>query len=261
MTVEITCPHCNLSRKIPREKVPPGTRWATCPRCKERFEFFFPVLDFDFERAQETAGAEGRRSLSPWENRSESGLLKGMTLTLKSVVFSPKRFFRTTTYEGGIREPMAFGLLAGSIGMMLVIFWQFLQGGAELFSGGAGPLGGFGTVFVFLGAMALCPLLVAMTLFVASAIVHLLLLAVRGGSNGFEATFRVISYSQAAQIWGLVPFVGGLIGGLWLVVVQIIGLREIHRISYLKIIFALLIPLALILLLVVGILIPLVVLG
>jgi len=241
--------------------VPPGTRWATCPSCKQRFAFFLPVLDFDLEKAQETVGAGGGRSLSPWENRSELGLLKGITLTLKSVVFSPKRFFRTTTYEGGIREPMAFGLLAGSIGMMLVIFWQFLQGSGELFSGDAGLLEGFGPRVVFLGALALCPLLVAMTLFVASAIVHLLLLAVRGGSNGFEATFRVISYSQATQIWGLIPFVGGLIGGLWLVVVQIIGLREIHGISYLKIVFALLIPLALVLLLVVGILMPLVVFG
>ena len=48
---------------------------------------------------------------------------------------------------------------------------------------------------------------------------------------------------------------------LWLVVVQIIGLREIHGISYLKIIVALLIPLALILLLVGGVLIPLAFLG
>ena len=261
MTMLITCPHCNLSREIAREKVPPGARWATCPRCRERFEFVLPPIPSDGERARRAAGAEGRRSPSPWENRSALGLLKGVTVTLVSVVFSPRRFFRTTAYEGGIREPMAFGLLAGSIGMMVMVYWRFLTGGGDLFAADTGALEGFRPVFVLVGGLALCPLLTAVYLFVASAVVHFLLLCVRGGSHGFEATFRVISYSQATQVWGLLPFAGGLVGGLWLVVVQIIGLREIHGISYLKIIVALLIPLALILLLVGGVLIPLAFLG
>jgi hypothetical protein len=87
------------------------------------------------------------------------------------------------------------------------------------------------------------------------------LLVVRGGENGFEATFRVVSYSQATQIWGVIPFLGGFIGGLWIIIVQIIGLREIHETSYLRVILALLIPIALILLLVMAIVIPLIVFG
>ncbi|MBU2498620.1 MAG: zinc-ribbon domain-containing protein [Proteobacteria bacterium] len=258
MTVEIICPRCNLSRKIPREKVPPGVRWATCPRCKERFEFVLPPLDFDFEREQEVGGAKGNRGPTPWENRAQVGLLKGITQTLRQVLFSPRKFFRTAAYEGGMRDPMAFGLLTGSLGMMAMIFWEFLQGGEALFFGGTGLLEGFGTAVIFGGAMVLAPLLVLLNLFITSALVHLLLLVVRGGSRGFEATFRVISYSQATQIWGLIPFAGGVLGGLWLVVVQIIGLREIHGISYLKIIFAILIPFLIILFLLVTVLTSLV---
>ena len=114
---------------------------------------------------------------------------------------------------------------------------------------------------IFFAIIIISPLFVTITMFIASAVLHLLLLIVRGGKNGFEATFRVVSYSQAAQIWGVIPFVGGFIGGLWILIVQIIGLREIHETSYLRVILALLIPVALILLLVLAIVIPLLVFG
>jgi hypothetical protein len=114
---------------------------------------------------------------------------------------------------------------------------------------------------IFFAIMIISPLFVTIAMFVTSAILHLLLLIVRGGKNGFEATFRVVSYSQATQIWGVIPFLGGFIGGLWLLIVQIVGLREIHETSYLRVIMALLIPVALILLLVLAIVIPLLVFG
>ena len=71
---------------------------------------------------------------------------------------------------------------------------------------------------------------------------HLLLCLVKGNTHGFEATFRVIAYSQAAQVWGIIPVVGSFIGWFWRAVIQVIGLKETHQISYGKIFFAFLIP-------------------
>ena len=73
---------------------------------------------------------------------------------------------------------------------------------------------------------------------------------VRGGRKGFEATFRVVAYSQATRVWSIIPFIGSPIGWVWRTVVQIIGLKEVHQISYVRIIVAFLIPLALLLLIV-----------
>ncbi|MDP6179351.1 MAG: YIP1 family protein, partial [Desulfatiglandales bacterium] len=103
---------------------------------------------------------------------------------------------------------------------------------------------------VFFGLLIFSPLVIIIILFVTSGILYLSLQIVKGGKNGFEATFRVISYSQAIQVVGLIPFIGGLIGGLWILVVQVIGIREIHETSYLRVIIAFLIPLALIFLVV-----------
>jgi hypothetical protein len=263
MTVEITCPQCNFSKSIPKEKIPPGARWATCPQCKHRFAFAPPEAGHRPEREQEETRAEGRveRWAPPWENRAQLGLWQGIYQTFKAVLFSPDKLFSTMAHKGGIMEPLAFGLLLGSIGSMFGFFWQFLMMSGSLLALGEALLGHLSMSLIFFGIIIISPLFVIIAMFLASAILHLLLLVVRGGKNGFEGTFRVVSYSQATQIWGVIPFLGGFIGGLWIIIVQIIGLREIHETSYLRVILALLIPIALILLLVLAIVIPLLVFG
>ena len=213
------------------------------------------------EGREPKAESEVGRQATPWEHRSELGLWQGISKTFKAVLFSPVEIFSTMTYKGGIKEPLAFGLLLGSIGGMFGFFWQFLVMSGGLLAIDHEIMSHFTISLIFFGIAIVFPLFVTIAIFVASAILHLLLLIVRGGKNGFEATFRVVSYSQAIQIWGLIPFIGGLIGGLWILIVQIIGLREIHETSYLRVILALLIPLALVLLLVMAIVIPLLIFG
>ena len=263
MTVEIICPRCNFSRSIPKEKIPSGARWATCPQCKHRFSFAPPKGDISPEQGQKEAGAEVgvERWAPPWENRSELGLWQAIYQTFKAVLFSPDRLFSAMTHKGGITEPLAFGLLLGSIGSMFGFFWQFLMMSAGLLALGEELIGRVSMSLIFFAIIIISPLFVAITMFIGSAVLHLLLLIVRGGRNGFEATFRVVSYSQATQMWGVIPFIGGFIGGLWILVVQIIGLREIHETSYLRVILALLIPVAFILLLVLAIVVPLLIFG
>jgi hypothetical protein len=160
-------------------------------------------------------------------------------------MFSPKKSYGAMPVGGGLREPLAFGLLAGSIGEMFTFFWQFViasKGGVSL--SGSLPLAVSSPLF-FLLLILLAPVLTVISLFVWSFIMHILLLLVRGNANGFEATFRVLAYSQAAQIWCVIPFVGGPIGWCWRAVIQVIGLKEAHQISYGKVFVALLIPVAL----------------
>ena len=238
MTIEITCPKCQYTKRLAEEKILPGVRWATCPRCRERF---------DFTRDLDRAGRKSNgRILPPWERRAETGLRKGIFQTAKQVVFSPRTFFRHTASEGGLWEPLAFGILFGSIGLMLELFWQFLMGEGGLSSIEIDFIGDYGTSIVFLAAAILCPLAATVMICMTSLIVHLLLTVVGGARNGFEATFRAVSYSQATQFWALIPYVGGVIATLWLVVVQIIGIREIHGVSYTRVLIAFLIPVVLV---------------
>jgi hypothetical protein len=234
MTLYITCPKCGYSKQFEKDRIPPGVRWATCPRCKERFDF-----SSDLDR---TAAKPRGRILPPWERRTETGLSQGIFLTAKQATFSPRAFFRNTVTERGLREPLAFGILFGSIGLMLELFWQFVAGEGSLSSIQLDFMGDYGTSLVFWVATVLCPLAATLMICVTSLVLHLLLTVVGGGKKGFEATFRAVCYSQATQFWALIPYVGGLAATLWLGVVLFIGIREIHEASYTRVLIAFLIP-------------------
>jgi len=258
LTVKIICPNCDFSKDIPRDKVPTGARWVTCPRCKSRFEFAVEpsTPDVEQEQKKQTAGDDIGRGPSPWEDRTALGTWQGIYTTFKGVLFSPDHLFRSLTYKGGIKEPLALGLLFGSIGSMFGTFWEVLiKGGGGLLMG-QDLFGYFSINLRFLIIMILTPFFVLLVMFVTSGILHLCLLIVQAGNHGFEGTFRVVALSQATQILGVVPFIGGIVGAIWFIVVQIIGLREIHETSYLRVIIALILPLVLIIPVVLAVMIP-----
>ncbi len=255
MTVDMTCPYCSFSKKIPEDKIPAGARWATCPRCRRRFEIPFSVKNADFvieedpsgpgrPTAHERGGETPPRGPSPWEERSGIGLWQAIYLTVKAVLFSPDRFFGSLNRTAGIGDPFAFGLLTGAVGGMFSSFWQFLMLSGGLLSVGHVFAGRFTFGMILLVLIVLIPTGIMIALFVTSAVWHLFLLMLRGADHGYEATFRVVAYSQAVQLWGIIPVVGGWISFVWQIIVQIIGLKEIHETTYVKVIFAFLIPVA-----------------
>jgi predicted Zn finger-like uncharacterized protein len=241
----ITCPQCNYSRSIPIERIPSRTRWVRCPRCGTRFEF-----------ARKEGDQEGKRDAAiPWERRAELGLWQGLTRTMRGVLFSPRSTFSSMPVSGGWREPLAFGLLIGSIGSMFTFFWEFIGESIGILKPLLGVSTSVSSPLVFLILMFLSPLFVTVYLFISSIIFHVLLVLVRGGTNGFEATLRVVSYSQATAAWSVVPILGGAIGWIWKSVVYIIGLKEAQETSYARVILAFFIPLALFIALLAGLLI------
>lgn len=267
MTVELVCPFCGFSKKTSEQKIPDRARWAICPRCRRKFEISMsgrgtdsiardiPVAGGPHETGQES-GTGSDRSGAPWESRSGNGFVRGLYHTFKGVLFSPVSFFKGLAFSGGLGEPLAFGLLAGAVGKMFGFFWPVMMVSGGLFPFKGAILGQLSSGLIFLILVVAVPICVTLSMFIYSAILHLLLLMVRGGNNGFEATFRVVAYSQAAQAWELLPVVGSWIGGIWQLVVQVIGLREIHGVSYSRIIVAFLLPLAFLFVVIIAVVIP-----
>ncbi|MBW2048282.1 MAG: YIP1 family protein [Deltaproteobacteria bacterium] len=256
MNTEISCPFCHFSKKIPEKKIPASARWAVCPRCNQKFEIVPSARVTRYPDKQAVPGwnlhGSGQDNTeetlvggTPWENRAETGLVKGIWRTFRDALFSPSRFFREQSTEEGIREPFAFGLLAGAVGHMLGIFWPVLMMSAGIFPFGDTLFGHLSAGLIFLVMLVAVPVSVTLTMFLYSGVLHLLLLITRGGDKRFQGTFRVVAYSQAAQAWDLVPVVGGWIGSIWQVVIQVIGLREVHRTSYLRVLTAFLLPMGL----------------
>jgi hypothetical protein len=266
MTLKLTCPYCRFSKDVTEEQIPTGAKWATCPSCGQRFEFSKAKgigggLTGNAPGKTDEIHGEGkrtkrrRRRAAPWEKRSDLGIWKGIYQTTKAVLFSPEKMFRGLTVNGGYGEPTAFGLLVGSLGRMFGLFWLFLLMAGSRFLSDIPVSGHYTLGFIFLGVITITPFLVCLNIFINSALLHILLLLVGGAKNGFEATFRVVCYSQAAHLLSLIPIMGGWIDGIWKLVVQIIGVREIHETSYGRVIIAFLIPLFLIIFVVLAIVI------
>jgi hypothetical protein len=66
-------------------------------------------------------------------------------------------------------------------------------------------------------------------IYVASGIVHVLLLLFRGASRGFDATLTAVAYAFGLNLLLVVPACGGLIALVWTAVALVIGLGETQR--------------------------------
>ncbi len=256
MDVLISCPYCNFSKNVPIESIPSNAKKVTCPRCGQGFEIDLDALTggdgYSYERnaqqGSDGAEAEIRDQTeniddSPWEDSIERGFFQDVFFKVKDVLFEPARFFRNLPPDEEIKESLSFGLLLGSLGSMLGLFWQVIMAVSGIFFPVIPFFSHFAMGIVFLVVVIVAiPLLVVIGLFVKSCIIHFGLFVVNAGKNGYKTTFRVVAYTQATEIFGIIPFVGSLISGIWGIIVLIVGLREAHGTSVLRVIMALLIP-------------------
>jgi hypothetical protein len=249
---------------------------STCPRCQQLLPDppprFCPNCGYDTLEAAEplgTGGAPGGGTYSPpplppgpppggagagggppWERRQQIGFAGAFVETTQRVLAAPTDFFRSMPIAGGIGSPLLYGVIAGFIGLVASGLYRFVLSstiGAGWATGGGGspfeqylPMlsSGMGLFLQILFG----PVVVAVVIFVVSAVVHLCLLLVGGATSGFEGTLRVAAYSQAAMVIRIVPICGDLVATIYYVILMIIGVSAAHRISGLKAAAAVLLP-------------------
>jgi hypothetical protein len=221
---------------------------ALCPHCQQ------PLPDAP-ERFCPHCGAElaPAAAATPWEQRGRIGFVSALVETTQQILTRPTEFFRAMPVTGGLGGPLFYGVIVGYVGVVASAIY------GAIFQAVAGPSlfgmphrseldrflpyvqGGLGVVF----QIVLGPLLVAVALFISSAILHVLLLLFGGAPRGFEATFRVRCYAEAASVIRLIPFCGTAIFVIYILILVIVGLSEAHRIGRGRAAAAVLVPLLL----------------
>jgi len=166
----------------------------------------------------------------PWERKGWP-FIERVLATVKESLFKPTEFFENMRIAGGYSMPLFYALLVGGVGRYIAVNGQLaLQSLA--FAGR-----GFENYAIFLAYLAamlvVIPVSIIAHLFIGAGVTQLLLMLFRGAHRDFEATFRVVSYSFAPQILLIIPFCIGLLATLvYMSVLQIIGLRRVHRNEY-----------------------------
>ncbi len=81
-----------------------------------------------------------------------------------------------------------------------------------------------------IGYILLSSVLVIVGVFIASGILHLCLMILGGAKKSFETTFRGVFFSTGSTyVLFMIPFCGGMIAGVWNIVLEIIGLAAHTR--------------------------------
>lgn len=183
----------------------------------------------------------------PWEDPNRS-FFDGLFETVKLLALNPSEAFRRMPVTGGIGRPLFFAIGVGWVSIAVAVFWNVLFQGmwmpfmesmddmAEM-----GAMTGFTIGWAFV-MVVIAPLFIIIGVFIAAAILHLMLMIVGGASSGFEATVRVVCYTYTAQLAGMVPFCGGLIASVWSVVLYVMGFSIAHRTTQGKALVAVLLP-------------------
>jgi hypothetical protein len=142
-------------------------------------------------------------------------------------LFSPADFFGRVTDEGTIVRALLYYLLLTVAGAFFALLWQavgFSMLDTEAYLGAgraaaAGPVVSFFTTpFVALFALVLVTLLY-----------HLGALLLAPERRGLAATARVVCYAAGPSVLAVMPIFGSLVGAVWSLVLQVVGLREVHR--------------------------------
>jgi len=191
---------------------------------------------------------------TPWERRDQIGIAAGLVETTTQVLGQPESFFRQMPVTGGLSSPLLYGLLIGYVGVVASTLYSLVF---HLTFGGLGGLARHGGPFErfapfleggvsLVGNLVLGPVFIVIGLFISAGILHLMLLLLGGAQRDFEATFRVVGYTQATSILQIVPVCGNVAQIVYGIVVAIIGLSHAHNITKGKAAAAVLIPIVLV---------------
>jgi hypothetical protein len=198
--------------------------------------------------------AAGRRQGTPWERREEIGFLAALVETTQAVLTSPAAFFRAMPTTGGIGGPLLYAILIGYAGIVVSSLYEFVLTsvtGSTMGSLGAGNEAMQRVLPYLQGAvglgvkLVLGPVFLVAGLFITSGLVHAALLMLGGAKAGFEATFRVACYAEAAAVLNILPICGGALAAVYTIVLMIIGISQTHGISRGRAAAAVLLPLLL----------------
>jgi hypothetical protein len=186
----------------------------------------------------------------PWPPRPGSSPLEAFFQTWKLSVFQPTRFFQGLPAPRPLGPAVLYFLIIGIAAVGISLFWLTLFEATLAATGlraeADGPvLGPWMPVVQFL----LSPLFLLLGLGISFVVHHAILALVGGARRGPGTTLRVLSFAYGPALFAVVPLLGPVVGGFWMLALAIIGLREAHQTESWRAATAILLPLVLLILL------------
>lgn len=179
----------------------------------------------------------------PWDFTQRGECPKAFYDTIKNSITDPISFFDSVGKGEGLLRPWLYAVIISIIVFACVAAYQAgftaLQFGTEIADAIKRSVlpatmvsGPFFMIFSLIFAVFVMPVATTIGLFIQASLYHLGLLILGSAKRDFAQTFRTVCYSFGPQVFQIVPILGGLIAGFWVVVLNIIGLKVVHETTY-----------------------------
>lgn len=205
-----TCLHCGHE-----------TEAESCPLCGS--DVTGALSDREAPRGGGDGADGGGDPPVPWEDASvpfPGDLLR----TWRESLFEPASFFRGVTDRGGFARPLLYFLLVTVAGAAFSLFWDLFPllsppGWAE------SEAYGLSSAVVFF----LSPFFALASLVISTLVYHLGVVVLAPERRGMATTARVVCYAAGPAVLAAIPVLGGLVALAWGWILQVVGIREVHR--------------------------------
>ena len=142
--------------------------------------------------------------------------------TMKEVILSPAGFFRKMPRSGGFVDPVIFiASMSLIVGVINLILWLLDLGFAT----------SFGTALLY---VVIVPVFAVIFSFVGAAILFIIW-KIMGSQESYETAYRCGAYAAAitpvTTLVGVVPYIGSVIGLVWMAYVIVSASIEVHGIK------------------------------
>lgn len=171
-----------------------------------------------------------------WESSSAKDYpLRAFLDTIQESFFKADHFF-TKIQNSSSKSALLYGILCGSIGVVSTFLWSFFLPDSYK------QLSATETA----NNLIFTPLILILQILLTTAYLHFMLLIFRSRKAPIAATFRICCYSLGAWILNAIPAIGPLLAIIMWFYLVITGIHQIHHISKLKALAAMIFPLLLI---------------
>ena len=201
------------------------------------------------EVQQQAIAAGERKFLPAWES-GQAGIFKRFIDTFKQIFANPTWFFSNFKIDK-YRKALSFAWIVCSLAVVffaLYSLWQLEQNPSAVIEKAAAQSGEdpqkiYESLrsFLFISLYG-APIFGLTNILFSAFVYHIGIKLTANKHQGFKATFRATAYGFAPLVLVVVPFIGHLVGTLWALILQIIGLTQVHQITPARASLAVLLP-------------------
>jgi uncharacterized Zn finger protein (UPF0148 family) len=201
------------------------------------------------EVQQQSIAAGERQFLPAWES-GQAGIFKRFADTFKQIFANPTWFFSNIKIDK-YRKALSFAWIVCSLAVVffaLYSLWQLEKNTSAVIEkaalqSGEDPQKIYESLrsFLFISLYG-APIFGLINILISAFVYHMGIKLTANKHQGFKATFRATAYGFAPLVLVVVPFIGHLVGTLWALILQIIGLTQVHQITPARASLAVLLP-------------------